>query len=465
MATTAIWDVTNRLDKVLKYAENPNKTENLEYSNSDVQGLRDVMAYTTQDYKTEKQFYVTGINCITDTAREEMILTKKQFSKEGGIIAYHAYQSFAPGEANPEIAHEIGIKLAKDLWGDRFELIVATHLDKGHLHNHFVINSVSFMDGKRYYDNKATYTLLRKASDRLCKEYGLSIVENPKHGQSKHYAEWKAEQNGKPTWRSIIRKDVDNAVKRSMTMTQFLKTLRDMGYEVKTGVKYMAVRPQGKERFFRLYKLGEHYTEVAIKQRILRQSIPERPPKPSSPVFVKGKYKGSFTLYKITWKGLHALYLHYIYLLRKAQRSYGEDTPFILREDLRQSDVIVSQAKFLSKYKINTADELAVYKSSVESRIGDLTSERKTISNEKRRKTVTAIRITEISERISTISKELKQCRHELKRCDDILIRSVLIKEKLEHISQNNIKEKELNEHEPGSRRGRPNRKHGTQRR
>ena len=135
MATTKIWDIRGRLDRVVDYAKNPDKTKNKNYGEADLQALRDVMDYVSQDVKTEKQFYVTGLNCSPETAREEMTITKKQYRKEGGMIAYHAYQSFKPGEVSPEIAHEIGVKLAEELWGSRFEVIVATHIDKAHIHN------------------------------------------------------------------------------------------------------------------------------------------------------------------------------------------------------------------------------------------------------------------------------------------------------------------------------------------
>lgn len=125
------------------------------------------MNYATQDYKTEEQRYVSGVNCIPEIARDKMLLVKRQFGKEGGIVAFHAYQSFAPGEATPEQAHEIGLELARRLWGERFQVIVATHLDKKHIHNHFVLNSVSFVDGKKYNDCKASYAPdLRRALPR-----------------------------------------------------------------------------------------------------------------------------------------------------------------------------------------------------------------------------------------------------------------------------------------------------------
>lgn len=219
MATTAIWDVKDRLDRVINYTTNAEKTENVKNSSPDSKGLQNLLGYTVRDDKTEMQFYVTSINCDPASATKQMTQTKLQFQKTGGILAFHGYQSFMPGEATPETAHAIGVKLAQELWGSRFEVVVSTHLDKNHLHNHFVLNSVSFMDGKRYYDNNSTYALMRQVSDRLCKEHSLSVIENPQKGKAKHYAEWKTEVNDKPTWRGLIREDVDKAIAETTTMS------------------------------------------------------------------------------------------------------------------------------------------------------------------------------------------------------------------------------------------------------
>ena len=142
-----------------------------------------------------------------------MIAVKKRFGKEGGVVAYHGYQSFAPNEATPEMAHEIGVRLAKVLWGEKYQVLVATHLDKeNHLHNHFVVNTVSFVDGIKYHRTEKDYFDMQRESDRLCREYGLSVIENPQRGKSKHYGEWRAEQEGRPTWRGLIKNDVDTAI-------------------------------------------------------------------------------------------------------------------------------------------------------------------------------------------------------------------------------------------------------------
>jgi hypothetical protein len=428
------------------------------YSQNELQGLGDVMDYTMQNRKTEKRLFVTGLNCDAETARDQMVITKRRFCKEDGILAFHAYQSFAKGETTPDTAHEIGVKLARELWGKRFEVIVATHLDKGHLHNHFVINSVSFMDGKKYNDCNASYRLMRQISDRLCREYRLSIVENPERGRAKHYAEWKAENEGRPTWRSTIREDVDQAVMMSMSFQAFIRSLKEKGYEVVTSGKYMKVRPQGKERFVRLYSLGDNYTEEAIRQRILRQRMPVRPPKPEPPMVRRVKVRGDFKLYRVTWKGLRALYFHYLYKLREAQRQPAGQAPFLLREDIRLMDAITEQAKFLHRHGIDNDTQLTTFQTDTEQRIATLTTERKALSNEKRRASAPEERRAQLGAQINTLSAQLKLLRRDVRLCDAILERSLIIREKIEQMEKS---EKEEKTYEPDRRRGRTDRQYG----
>lgn len=198
MAVCEIWDVKGRLDHPIDYAKNPEKTVNPKYTEADLQALGDVMKYATNGEKTEKQFFVTGVNCDPATARDEMMITKGQWQDESEIVCYHGYQSFKKGEVTPEQAHEVGVKLAERMWGDRFQVIVATHLNTDCLHNHFVLNSVSFADGKHYHDNKKNLRLLRKRSDELSREYALSVIEQPS-GRKKPYALYQAEKQGLPT--------------------------------------------------------------------------------------------------------------------------------------------------------------------------------------------------------------------------------------------------------------------------
>ena len=403
---------------------------------------------------------MTGINCDPAIACEQMRRTKLQFQKTDSILAFHGYQAFAPREADPETAHAIGVKLAQELWGDRFEVVVSTHLDKQHLHNHFVLNSVSFMDGKRYYDNKATYALMRKVSDRLCRDYSLSVIENPVHGKARHYAEWQADQEGKLTWRGLIRDDVDKAVNASMTFSQFIATLREQGYEVKTGVKYMAVRPPGKERFVRLKTLGDDYTEEAIKQRILNNRNPRRPETLSEPPPKRSVIKvhnNPRVVKKLT--GLRALYFHYLYRMGILPRHHTSHkrTHFLLREDIRHMDALITQTRFLCKHRIDTNGQLSVHQSRLEQKMADLYTARKSLYNRWRR-CGDEQQKAGYREQIASITKELSRLRQEVKLCTGVLVRSDEVKEKLHRVRQEEIKQRKGERTYESQRRGRPDR-------
>ena len=140
MATTKLWKVTTNLSNLVDYAKNSDKTE--------------------------QELYISGINCSPDFIYEEMKTTKERFNKTNGILAFHGYQSFVAGEVTPEVAHEIGLKLANEMWGDKYEVLVSTHLNTNHIHNHFVINSVSFIDGKKYNSCKKNTAELRRINDK-----------------------------------------------------------------------------------------------------------------------------------------------------------------------------------------------------------------------------------------------------------------------------------------------------------
>jgi len=406
MATTAIWKVKGSLGRVVDYAANPDKTT---FTPEEMQGLRDVMDYMTQDYKTEEQRYVSGVNCIPEIARDEMMMVKRQFGKEGGIIAFHGYQSFAPGEVTPEQAHEIGLELAKRLWGDRFQVVVATHLDREHIHNHFVLNSVSFVDGKKFNDCNATYALMRRTSDELCREQGLSVIEAPEQGRTMSYDAWEAEQKGKPTWYNQIRRDVDSCITRSFLFEHFIANLKKQGYEVKQG-KYIAVRPPGKERFVRLKILGDNYTEEAIQQRIrAHEQTPlyHRPPSPPRRKYaIKGKPK------KLT--GFRVLYYHYLYLLGKLKKSTAPPRKSrYLMDEIIKFDRYVERFKFLTKYHIDTIEQLHTMEGAVQADIDALTEQRMALYRQKRKDPENETLFSEIQ----SINQSIQSRRRELRIC------------------------------------------------
>lgn len=464
------------MGKSLIYIENPEKTANpLFYSNvaddRQRENLQDVIAYAVNQNKTSRvneeseimDQFISGINCLPATARTEMLVAKKLYGREDGTIAYHGIQSFAPGEASPYLVHQIGIELAKRLWGDKYQVVVATHLDKeNHLHNHFVVNTVSHIDGIKYHRTKADYQEMRRVSDELCQEYGLSIIDNPNPMKGKHYGEITAEQQGKPTWRGIIKNDVDEAIRTSMTERQFYSQLRSMGYEVKLG-KYLYVKPQGKERFVRLSRqLGEAYSIESIRNRILHQQQASRPLPEPKPRISGGKMKGSYRKAKKA-TGLRALYLHYCYLLGvfpKKNKQSRKRLHFLLKEDLLKLDQISKEAQLIGKHRIDTAEQLSSYQSELEQRIALLTAQRKELYRKQRTVAVkddTEL-AAEVKAEIAERTTELRQLRQEVKLCEGIANRSNVIKERIKTVHDDETKWKEETQHEQFRGRSRTNR-------
>ena len=468
MAVTSIWRVNGWLGKVVIYIENPEKTTNPKFYQSDAitdhqcQGLEDVISYAINSDKTKEitedidvmERYVSGVNCNPSTARKEMMDVKYRFGKMDGTIAYHGYQSFAPGEATPELAHRIGGELAQRLWGDRYQVVVATHLDKSnHLHNHFVLNTVSRTDGIKYHRTEKDYHDMQKISDELCREYGLSVIEDPQPGKSKQYGEWRAEQEQRPTWRGIVRSDIDEVIRQSMTERQFFENLHRKGYEVKVG-KDISVRPPGKPRFVRLARnFGDDYTLDGIRRRILEQSRAIRPlpePAPKRKQYrVSGNWKDRK---KVT--GFRALYFHYCYLLGvfpKGKQQNRKRLHFLLREDLIKLEAITQEARLLGTHRIDTAQQLSSYKDGLEAQIEQITAQRKSLYKQQRSVAVKTDegKAAEVKESISHLSSQLAALRREVKLCNDIALRSGII---LEHIQMEKAKEqsirKEKTEHE-----------------
>ena len=435
MATTSMWAVKYSLKDVLDYVVNPMKTENKDFNDYEFQGLENVIEYVENDFKTEKQFYVSGVNCSPYNVYDQMIQTKKAAHKEDSVLAFHGYQSFVSGEVTAEMAHAIGVELAQKMWGDEFEVLVTTHLDKEHYHNHFVVNSVSWATHKRFLNKHKDYDRLRRLSDEICRKYRLSVIDNPKKG--KHYSEWLAEKEKMPTRRTLMIDDVDRAINNSMTFTQFIRYLKSMGYEVKTDVKHIAIRPPGAEIFFRLHKLtkDESYSEENIKLRILNNDIgfidmvQEAKPKI---YHYQGNVKKSK---KIT--GFRALYVRYMFEMGILPKNapHKRRVHFLLREDLRYMDQITKEATLLCKKRIETVDDLKKEESTVKNRLESLIKERRCIYNKIRRCKNPDTK-EKLQRDVYSLSKEIKELRKEVRLYEGIENRSLKMREIMKSMNE-----------------------------
>lgn len=450
MAVTKIWDIHGRVDKVIAYAINLEKTENADYEElANLHCINDVIKYAADDMKTEEKYFVTGINCDVDTAAEQFKTVKEKYGKTGGIVAFHGYQSFGKGETDAQTAHEIGVKLAERLWGDRFEVIVATHCNTGCFHNHFVINSVSWKDGKRYYDQNKTYSRMRTESDRLCEEYGLSVIYEPKMGHIPYNA-WKAEQEGKLTKFDLYRRDVDAAILGSVTIREFVKRMAAMNYEVVLQGKYARFREVGREKFHRLYKLGENYTLDAIEDRIARNYRGESP-FDNAEVEAPEYEPQDGQAYK---KDIHLLYVHYNFEL-----SFFLSHPYALkrvhpalREDAKNMERISKQTVFLAKTKIKTTEDLETYKAESEAEMHTLSEKRQTLKNQLKREIRAGddVAVDKTKAELSALSMRMKELRGEVGLCDGIAARSSSMTECISYmVKERETERKEKNSYEP----------------
>ena len=360
---------------------------------------------------------IGGINCFPNTAYRDMMQTKRRWDKANRRIqGYHVIHSFAPGEVTPEKAQEIGMELARRLVGDRFEAVVSTHTDHDHVHCHIVFNSVSCADGKMYRDNfKAYFGDIRGISNEISRENNLSVIE-PKN-KGKQYAEWNAEQNGKPTVRGLIRQDIDAALCDAFTLQSFYKALQKRGYTIKRGtnVKHTAVKPPGSDRFFRLDSLGGGYTEADIRDRLNRNRTEQPTPEPVPPpvFFPKHKYKvkhrSPARREKRKLSGLRRLYLHYLYLLSPL-RPRRRPVPFPVRAEVRRLDQYKRQFALLHKYRINNESQLSMLADALQADIDSRSGE-------------------DVSAEIREISLALRPIRRELRCCQQIAERIPQIQE------------------------------------
>ena len=409
MAYTSVIPV-RRLDRAVKYVMNKEKTTAV--------SLQDALDYAANRDKTEQSCFESSYACTLETAFADMRQTKERWHKLGGVQGYHLVQSFAAGEVTPELAHRIAKELADRVLGGRYEYVIGTHLNTGHIHSHIVWNSVSCVDGKKYRSNYKSYvTEIRAVSDELCRKYKLSVIdtENSNH-VAKPYAEWLAEKNGQPTWRTAIRQDVDEAIQQSLTWRQFLSAMECKGYEVHMGRKYPVLRPPGKERFVRFKTLGKNYTPEVIQNRLLYPQF-NRCFVENLPRVQYGRLHGSKPRRKLT--GLRALYYRYLYELGALPRKPRRPS-YAVRQDAYKLDQRIRQMEFLSKHNIDTLKQLEIYRQAKLGEIAQLTEERKS-----------QYKTNPDSPRVQQISTAIKELRQEERLCRKIAEQSLEVQQHL----------------------------------
>lgn len=394
MATTKIWKFKSRLKALIKYVSNGDKTED--------------------------ERLLTGINCTPSIAYQEMQNTKIQFNKTGGIECFHAYQSFAEGEVTPETAHEIGVKLAEELWGDKFQVIVATHTNTDNIHNHFVLNSVSFVNGKRFCNTKRDYALMRTTSDNLCREYGLSVLK-----EKKIYNKYVSGT----LYKTLMKDSIDYAIAQAKNYNDFIRIITDLDYIVTDNSNYISIRKEPYKRNTRIERqFGKQYSKEKIYRRILEIQ--------SNHLSSPSNYVASIKTFQKHYDESHTMSLLELILRLLLFRNnklldYTNKTPENVKltpeliNDIKKLDEYSKQANLISKYQIKNTNDIKKLKSKLNNDIAPLLSKRESLwKKHKRAKTesdkiIIENEIVNISKAISPLSEDMKTCQNILDRMEE----------------------------------------------
>ena len=418
MATTGFWPVKGRLKEVIDYANNPDKTTAKEYLDED---LYAAIRYVENDDKTDQTMFVSGINCSKHNAYNEMIAVKRRFGERGKNIAYHGYQSFVADEVTPDEAHAIGKETARKMWGARYQVVVTTHLNTDNIHNHFVINSVSFVDGKKFRNGIGDRLELRKISDAICAARNKSVIQSHKFYSNKK--EYWIRNSGKVTHRDMLRRDVDEALSKCCSFKEIEYYLKTLGYRFERDFYYdhPSVYAEGWKRAVRISSLGERHS----KERI-REQCRENQRKPELYAFVTPAWKRRPLLvlererYTSGWDDtIIVLFELFIELLKicivgNTQEYDNRPVSPMMRAEMRKLDQYIEEYNLLCDNNLNSPKKLLSFQENLSSRISELEQERYALRLKLRRvKTpeedaALKVQAKELTKQITPLRKELK---------------------------------------------------------
>ena len=341
--------------------------------------LKRALDYVMNPEKTQRGRLVGAVNCQADMAFEQMMDTKKQFGKTDKRQGYHIILSFKEDEVEPDRAFEITQKFVAEYLGDAYEAVFVVHDNTDHVHSHIVFNSVSFVDGKKYRYEKGDWAkYIQPITNKLCQEYGLSIIDvedGSKEKQHENYKDWSEYREGSFVWADMIKRDLDACILQANDFSGFLELLSEKGYEVKQG-KYLAVRPQGMTRFRRCKTLGENYSQEAIVERIAKEDLSfyQSQNEEKQAAIVKCYVK---RYHRAKMSGLQKRYYAKLYRIGKLKKKpYSQVWKY--KDDIRKMHKLQEEYLFLVNHDIHSAEELV-------SVISSLTDKRKEVSAEKSR--------------------------------------------------------------------------------
>lgn len=416
IAITKIKKLKTGLSKLIDYAMNPSKTT--------------VIKDINEEFENEEVVFVRGINCTPEFAKAQMQETKDRFNKNTGNVGYHIIQSFDDNEGNNEQVFEIGCRLAEELFGDRFEVIVALHKNTDNLHCHIVVNSVSFVDGKKFNDNKAFLNKMRNVSDTLCKEQGLSVIENPKQSKHQCYPQYIAERDGEYNKFTTLKKDIDECILRTGGEKGFLYEMQKLGYKFDFTKPRVTVNHPSYKRPVWLCDLGDEYSFERISQRIYADWKHYRIDLPPQDEWEDYLYNFE--------RNYKEVYVHFVTVVQTVKNCPKENYYIekYLQKEIIKLDRLIEQQNLLCHNDIENGEQLQAYKQECINEMTEITEVRRVYRN----KLKTAVRkcdekkIAEIKDTISLFSERLKILRKDINTCERIEKTEPEIEKKIDKI-------------------------------
>ena len=413
------------------------------------------LSYAENDNKTDRKMYVGGINCSKQNAYSEMIAVQRRFGLRGKVVGYHGIQSFREGEVTPEQAFEIGKATARKMWGDRYQVLVTVHLNTDNVHCHFVVNPVSFKDGTKFQNKIGDHKELRKISDEICRERGLSVLENSEFYSKGKKKEYWANKSGKKTHRDYLREDVEYCLTFATTPREFESQLFALGYTFDP-VRF-SVKAKHWERSVRLDKIGfskeviqEQLDENAIN-RFRLFTLEYKPPYRPKKFPLEDELRRLEFSIEHSYDAAIVLIDTIFYLVITVIQIAAELADvMLLSPDLRAAEKdlkeLIADYRFMQDQNIHTAADLQANIDESKAQLSDLERERKKLSNRIRRPKSPEDE-NRNKERRKEISKQMKPVRERLRRAEKILEKSPHLYEllKQEHELERKARARYLN--------------------
>lgn len=388
------------------------------------------MSYATSGEKTEESLFVSGINCNPNTAVKEMNLIKDKYLKNDGILAWHAYQSFKEGEVTPAEAHEIGLELANEMWGDRFQVVVATHLNTRHYHNHFVLNSVSFIDGKKYNANRNSYAEFRRLNDLICMEHGKSFLKEDKTKSGINYLNYQNRNIRYSNYYKKAKEDLDLAIAKASNYSDFNNIMKNLGYDLTVRSGKLSIRGNDYKRNIRIERyFGKDYSIDNIKKQIMGMYLPE------GKVFYSNRKNINIlsVLSKPKCNSFYSMYIRYCNLLNNYP-NYVRKYPISssIKNDINKLDSFSKQAIMLANNNIETEENFFDFLSDNVQELSNLKQYREDLW--KKYKLVNEKNKIDVRKDINNVSDKIKEVSNIVKMCEDIRLRKDEIYSNLKYI-------------------------------